>query len=429
MIGALSAASEVWYPSSADDNLGVPLRITIVDEVNRHRLFYVEHSGAPQKFTRNIITGAPLGVNTSSRMGTRAWHGYVVDVSPGKLASTGSDSEGTLITGLGVTYPAKRSSDKVYRNGTVAEYLSSIVYSLGLTPYVEDLGLLQTVPQAGRTDWQVIDELARLSGLDVFVTGTTVNALTPNEALRSFYSEAAVLTNVTGEDLLDFPDALEGVTYSDNRLSESGSTARSVEPTTGRVMTAFDVAGPFPRVNGNIVARSLPTLRSKVGGVKRISEMPISAKVTGPGNILVGAGRPVFLNDQGDQHWWLVESVTHTFVPPTGEYSMTAMLRRASTLQDVGPPLPYPQKNTLRHRDNYCMCREHDPLLVNRWRADYVTRQVSSPKTDPVYSDDLLVESWVRSSPEYLRRVQQNTLPYAWESLARWRSRGKCEWA
>ena len=428
MIGALTAAADVWYPSSSDDKLGTTLRITIDEAVNRHPLIRVEHSGSPQRFTRNIVSGSPMGVNTSSRMGTRPWFGYVVDVSPGKVESSGRDSDGTVITALGVTYPAKRSSDKVYRNGTVSDYLSAMIYSLGLTPYVEPSSLTQTVPQGGRTDWQVINELARLSGMDVFVTGSTVNVLSPNEALVRFFPEAALLVNATSKELLEFPDTMDRVVYSDNRLSESGSSARSVEPSTGRVMSAYDVSGPFPRMDGSITARSLPTLRSKVGGTKRLADLPVSANVSGPGNVLVGAGKPVFFNDQGEQHWWLVESVTHTFVPPTGEHSMVATLRRSSTLVDIGPPLPYPQKNTLRHRKNFCTCREYDPLLVNRWRAGYVTAQTSSINTEPVYSDDLVVDGWVKTSPEYLRRTKDTTLAYSWESLARWRARGKCEW-
>lgn len=428
MIGALSAASQVWYPSASDAPLGTPVRITVEEAVNRHTLFRVEHAGPLQHFTRSLTTGSPLRFDTSSRMGLRPWFGYVVDVSPGKVEVAGAASVGTLVTAVGITYPAKQSSDKVYRNDTVANYLSSIVYSLGLTPYVEERELLQTVPQAGRTYWQIIDELAALSGLDVFVTGSTVNALTPAESLAKFYPEAPVLVRAVEDEQLDHPDSLERVTYSDNRLSDSGSSARSVDPTTGRIMTARDVSGPFPRIDSSIMARSLTTLRTKISGSKRIADMSLSAEVSGPGNVLVGAGKPVYLNDQGDQNWWLVEKVTHVFVPPTGEYSFTATIRRTSGLPAVGPPPPYPQKNVLRHRSNYCTCREYDPLLVNRWRAGYVTRQTSSPRTDPVYSSDQDVESWVRSSPEFLARTSNPTLPYAWESLARWRARGRCEW-
>lgn len=422
MIGSLSARSRVTYPGANTDGVSDATEIVITESVNDHTLFRITHLGAPRHFTQGLVTGSPLRVDTSSRHGQYSWFGYVTDVKP-----LGSESDSkTQVLGVGITYPMKTTSDRVWRGKTVDEYAREMIYASGLVPYVEETEVFQTLPQAGMSDWELLRSIADMAGLNVFVTGSTVNALRAESSLQVFASEAAYLRRPRSTDKPKKIEAVTLVQYTDARTERRKTVGRSVDPITADPISA--VSGQGTADYGSVSARSLPTLQQKVeaqaGSIRALS---LGAYVEAVGNVLVGAGKPVFLDDRGTKFWWLCSRATHTFTPSSGTYRVSAELHRDSWLPgDAYPPPKQPVRNVNRALTRFCLCREHEPLLVNQGRGGYITSQKSSPGTEIVYADPTTA-AWAKGGPLHDPRAGLGP-PKSWVSLARWRARGKCEW-
>lgn len=417
MTGYLSAKVQAFYPGSDDTGLFVmPKYVEIHEEVNRHTYMTVEHLGNPQHFTASMVTGAPAQVATSSRFGERSWFGYITDVVPTVSSTAGSTDNVTKVTILGLTYYSKNTSKVVWKHGTIARYCSDIIYGQGLIPYVEEKNLYQTVPQAGRSNWQVLTDMARDSGLDVFTTGTTVNCLSPKGALSTFLEEAPRLQRLTGADAANIAESVDTIVYSDNHARAKMVQAMSVDPFAAKPVTYSGGEGIFVDYLPGTVGQTPTALGTKALSQARICDLPVSATVTMPGNVLVNAGKPVYLTDEGISEWWLVESAVHSFTPPTGVYETRAVLRRASWMDQWEAPPLSPRKNT-RSQSRFCMCREQEPLLVNQARATYIDAPLDGRVGIPenhIYGPPLPTDGL---APWHSR-----------SSLARWRGRGKCGW-
>lgn len=424
--GELSVSALAYYPSADTTGLiNTPRRITITEEVNRHTLFTIEHGGAPENFTRSLLTGSPVEIVTQSRMGSRSWFGYITEVKPGN-PSPGDSPTGyaTLITAVGITYPGKQTSNKVWSGGTLASYMSKIVYDMGLVGYIQEDGVHQTVPQAGRTYWETLLDMAARAGLDVFVTGSTVNALSPANSISAFRSEAPTLFRVVAEGNVVKADSLSSLVMSESSLPPQGTRASTVDPVTGRVLVAQQGVSLFNNYGPNITARSLDTLEQMVNKERVIANLPLTAMAEGPGNTLLGAGKPVFLDDRGTRNWWVAQKVEHELSPATGRAITRSTLKRHSSLGDkiVAPPVP-PERNHRRLLKAYCLCQEMDPDLVDSSKASFITNQKASPGTRPEFPQEGDVYRL-----EYRTSATAYAPVGAWYRLPQWRAKGKCNW-
>lgn len=422
MIGELSARVRVTYPGANTDGMAPASAVVISESANEHTLIKITHEGAPVHFTRGLITGSPLRVDTSSRTGQVSWFGYVTDVLP-KGGDSGSATE---VVGVGITYPMKGTSDRVWRGRTVDRYMDEVIYANGLVPYVEESTIYQTIPQAGATDWELLVKLAGLAGKNVFVTGSTVNVMSSSTAITMFGPSAPTLRRVWDDERLDVLGAMDVVRYNDTRTEDFSQVARTVDPTSSHPLVSEYGTGDYVQY-GAVDARSQFTLDKKTKVVEANTRgLFLTADVEGPGNTLVGAGRPVFLNDRGQKYWWVCSRVQHSFNVITGQHRMMASIGRNSGMPADDEPPKYPVRNFNRTLSRFCMCREHEPLLVGRGRSAFITSQSDSAGTEPDVPRDSDISDWLQGGP--LMADKELGPPKSWVSLARWRAQGRCRW-
>lgn len=417
MIGLLSAKAAVTYPGADTSGMMGASFVEVREGVNKQTLVTITHPGSPEYFTRGLGEGSPMRLDTGSRYGQRSWFGYVADVVPAQ----GGERDTTEVTCVGVTYPAKRTSYAVWADAPLPGRMEQIIYSHGLVPNVCFSSIYQTIPQNGRTDFEVLVDMAETCGFDVFATGVTVNVMSPEDSLYTFRTRAAQLSRATGRARMDVLDSLDTVVYMDSGDRQQWEARAAVDPVTAAMVTAVGRGRALAPVDAPY-ARSLPTLRAKADRPVRIGEMPLSATTSGPGNVLVRAGLPVWLDDEGTGRWWMCESVTHQFDLRTDKHTTEAVLRRSTGLPDFGPPATGPRREINRSSPRFCFCREEDPLLVPASRSGYITSQTSTPGTAPVPTgvDDMLQGGGLG------RRTGLGP-PKPWVSSARWRARGRCD--
>lgn len=418
-VGTLSAAVDVVYPdSNIRGMVALAKKVEVRERWDNQTVITIHHVGTPEYYRSSLVTGSPVEIRTSSRAGTKSWFGYVVDANP--VYSDGKES--TEIVALGVTYPMKRTSTKVWGPQSVAKTMSDIIYSHGLTPFIEDTGLMQTVPQAGRTDFETLVDLGNAAGLYVFTTGTTVNCLSADATVYYFHDEAARLVKASPNDSRNVPDGLDTFEVTNTMLIRSHVRGHSVDPVTASISGTEYGEGAFTDQGVGVTARSLESLQTKVAAVSNKGQSPRRATATGPGNVLVAAGKPVWVNNRGDAQWWRAEEVTHTFNPERKSHRMTAKLVSTSGGWDYPTPTVVPQRGTLRELPNYCMCTEYDPLLVGPTYATYVTNEPYVPDNDYTKVAWADVSSWIKAR----QQGEDSLLVANMASLRRWKARGRC---
>lgn len=423
MIGDLTAGIAVDYPGADTEGMTDAVKVTLTEEVGKHTLLEATHYGAPTYFANSLHTGSPMRLITATRYGTRSWPGYVIDPRPALVTS--STVPATVVQGLGMTYHAKQTSTKVWSAGTISEYMREIAYGLGMVPYIESSDIRQTVPQAGRSNWELLRDLAAMASLNLFATGTTLNALTPKGALGAFWEEAPYLRFQDPSGPQDWPDALTVCSYGRKDLSRTAIQATGIDPVTGRTITTTAGDGLYTDYT-SVTARSLSSLKAKAVGAAQPGRYAFTAFVKGPGNILVGAGRPVYLEDRGDGKWWIVTKVVHEFSAALGIFTTSAWLWRDSSLPETPAASAAPGRTTARTLTDYCLCREYDPLLVSAQRASYITKQNDAPGTEQTYQTSQEVARWLNTSPQWPTVETPKTMEI---DLRRWRARGRCDWA
>lgn len=423
MIGDLTAGISVTFPDMDTEGMSDVVRATVVEKESEHTFITTEHYGVPKHFSTGIRTGAPVLVSTSSRYGRKTWPAYVVDVRP--KSTTKNSEDVTEVRALGVTYPAKKTSTKVFNGATIGEYINEIVYGLGLTPFVEDTPIRQTVPQAGRSDWELLRDLCSIGDLRLFATGTTLHALTNAGSISTFFDEAPTLYYLPRDQVLSQPDALDSLIHSRHDMERTQVQARGVDPTTAKVLSATAGDGLFTDFGTSMSANSLTDLKTKVNRKARTAYATYTARTSGPGNVLVSAGKPVYLNDSGVGKWWLVDEVTHRFVANVGTFTTDAVLWRDSSFPTEPAPPEAPLRTGSRSTSRFCTCREYEPLLVGALRSNYITNQEDTPSTEQTYLTTEEVAKWLESSPVW---QQQPRLMGSEIDTRRWRARGRCDW-
>lgn len=423
MIGDLTAGVSVSYPDVDTEGLSDAIRVKVQEVDGEHTFISIEHYGVPVRFSTSLRTGSPILLTTMSRYGKKTWPAYVIDVRP---AAAMSNTENiTEVRALGVTYPAKKTSTRVLSGRTVGDYIDEIVYGMGLVPFVEESHLRQTLPQAGRSDWEVLRELCEMGSLHLFSSGTTVHALTSTGSISTFFYEAPTMYYLPREDVLSQPDALESLVYGHKDMQRARVQARSVDPESARVISASAGEGLFTDFGSTMSATSLIDLKTKVERKSRSALSSYTARTSGPGNILVSAGRPVYLNDTGVGKWWIATEVTHHFTPDVGTFTTDAVLWRDSSFPEEQPPPPAPLQQGTRSTPRFCTCREHEPLLVGSLRSNYITNQTDTINTEQTSLSTEEVSQWLDSSPH---RTSTSSLMGSGVDTKRWRARGRCNW-
>lgn len=392
---------DVEYPLA--DTTGMsddPSRVVLIQEVNRHDLLVVDHPGAPFYLEDTLRSGTPVQFSTVSSRANTTWYGYVNNVTPIESgyspdstylndAPDAQDSATTQIVCVGTTFPFKKSLDAPTTGKTTSDIVTRLIRSESLLPFVSSCDMTQTVPQADMSAWQVITELARISGRLVFNTGTTVNWLTPDDIMKHYAVCSPTLSHIsqvkTALDAYAMPIWDEDVTDNNSHETEAWRTETlmsAVDPVTGTVLNGTVGDGLFTRRVVEI-ARSSVSLKTKLDAAYNLA-FSQSAQMSGPGNPYVAAGRPVYVRSPNGYQWWLVRKVEHVWYPSNRTHRMKVTL-----MAHDGLPQPvtgqFPQVSMSRNTKYGSPSLEYLPSLsggarplvagtgkwgiMNRWRA------------------------------------------------------------
>lgn len=372
----LVSRTAISYPGS--DVTGADMtrvKVSVTEEVNKHTLMSVEHAGVFAYYQDTLRSGSPLRVDTWMPLhGSRSWYGYVDSVVPngevqtdrGDQASSGLTTE---VVGVGITYPLKETSQRVWESTSYSSVVTDLANRAGLVAYTDQDDQLQTIPQGGMSGWQLVNHLGAMSGRLAFTTGSTLNWMRPDSILEAFSGSAPRLRYATTvQEHGRYPGSLRlfEQEWSDNN-SHTGQwstevSLTGVDPVTGVVAQSTVGQGMFARYLDE-TARSLGTVGLKAEGTA-VASMPMSARIAGVGNPYVAAGRPVYVRKGDFGQWWLVEKVTHTFDAALKSHWMEASLVSSDSFP-TAPPSGFPKVDRSRRVSGACLCREEEPALTS----------------------------------------------------------------
>mgnify|MGYP001177948113 CR=1 FL=1 len=372
----LQAQSSVRYPYSDVTGANMSsIKATIREEVNKHTIFKVEHKGVFNYYKDTLRSGSPLTVSVQTGQNTsRTWYGYIDSVTPSGAQELNADNEtsvgfSTEIIGVGLTYPLKSTSQQIWESTQLSDVVVSLVDATGLAAVCDDDNLRQTVPQSGRSGWQLITSLGAATGRITFTSGSTVNWLRPEAIFTQFQPNAARLTYSTSiTEVSRNPFYLRSfdqiTTDNTSHLDGSWSTkvsAAGVDPVSASVSVTESGEGMFARYL-DATARSSDTVGVKAQGSAE-SSFPHRALTNGPGNTLVSAGYPVYITNGDSGNWWIVRSVTHHLDSFEQTYEMEIELMRRPDFP-TNQPSTFPQVNMERRKaTDFCLCQELTPEL------------------------------------------------------------------
>ena len=376
---------DVEYPRA--DTSGIsdePTRVVLIQEVNRHDVLVVDHPGSLYYLEDTLRSGSPVQFSTTSARADTSWFGYVNNVTPSEAGYSpdstylnaspdAQDSATTQVVCVGTTFPFKKALDAPVTYETTSDAVTRIIRSENLLPFVSSCDMTQTVPQVDRSAWQVITELARISGRLVFNTGTTVNWLSPDDIMTHYAVCAPTLSHIsqTKSALDAFAMPIWEVDVTDNNSHDDQSWRSetlmvAVDPVTGTVLNGTVGDGMFSRRVVE-VARSRVSLKTKMEAAYNLA-FSQSARLTGPGNPYVAAGRPVFVKSPDGYQWWLVRKVEHVWFPINRQYRMQVTL-----MAHDGLPQPttgqFPQVSMSRKTPYGSPQLEYMPVLTGGAKA------------------------------------------------------------
>lgn len=360
-----------------------PERITVVQRLNRHDVFLIEHTGRFEYLVDTLRSGSPVQVMAAVSDRPTSWFGYVDSVTTSRT----DEAELTLVTAVGATYPMKRTRDVVIPSRRADDTIARYVGAAGLVPLVSQTSVSQQVVQSGRSDFSVVRSLAEDFGMHLFVTGTTVNVLTVDDMFRFYGSMAPVLrwTHRVGERSLD-PSVLERYEpeFSDNNANEDGWNTRTraygVSPD-ARISAHVSGSGMFTNYVSKPSHYDAMTAAKGEGALDG-NLLSHRATISGYSNLSVRPGQPVYVLTPSGGAWWVVVEARHVLVPSAQTHSFEAVLGRNEYFPDDEPDSPSRciERDLVR-----CFCNEYRPVLaggrepvvkdfgrwgdMDRWRA------------------------------------------------------------
>lgn len=206
----------------------------------------INSATTPQSGTPLVVTWGP------ATQPNRSWYGYV-HTSDRALTDTLNEVKMTCV---GPSYALAGGGQTVWPGATASAVVEEITRARGLA--VDDTATTRTyehVSQAGQTEWELINRLAKENSRFVTMDGATVRFLSKQAILAGFLLDTAP-TFAYRTNTLNNVIHYQGVQSED----PGSSTARAgikafagVDPRTGSVITQYGVPGgtPFGSYNGS----------------------------------------------------------------------------------------------------------------------------------------------------------------------------------
>lgn len=329
----------------------VTQRVVIKQELFKHDTAVFEINDAAAG--RRIKLETPVSITWGFGKDADTFLGYVQSVRP--LVKTAKTSAGLVqVVCIGASYALKNKNQKAHR-GSRALIVQNICRVAKLTTAAEPtVGAIAT-NQAGKSDWEMLVQLAKEAGRVLFPHGVQINFVSkdfwlekqgrlaptltygqkPTEpgALLSFVPRLSnsSVDNPRGQFVIYYLDSGTKKVYAVTGDGQSKSPSRK---DTGKTKFTSTMAEK---------ALSLAEAVDRVKAKEELARFVHKAEVRCTGNARIHAGRPVYLRgvpeDTGG--YWMVHTAVHT-IDPTG-YHCDLVIDTDSLGQETRePPMDAP---------------------------------------------------------------------------------------
>jgi hypothetical protein len=350
------------FPGSAlpSDEFNNPKSMTLTQRMKSHDVLVLRYQVEMPDATRLLRTGSPVTVTwgTTNVNESRTWVGYVHTTTPRK---TGNTSGTTEIVCVSPSMILKQAAQDTWINRPVMVVAADIIQGAGLDAKVDTHPLTDNVIQAGRTYWQVLREIAGLTGYALTTDNTEVVML-PHKAFFDLYAARARVFSPGASIEMAAPNS-DRTLYSfipdwsdmseDEYALHASMTSWAIDPRSG-TMQEYTTTVPSQQIatgRENPVVQRFNTTRStyNLTDARQLSGDLLAdrrwinqASLTGLGSPDIAPYIPVYVDglSEASNGWWQVLEVEHA-VDGRTEYSVSMRVGRD------GSNLPYQKPSTL----------------------------------------------------------------------------------
>jgi hypothetical protein len=179
----------VWEGAARSSQFGVKFPNTpaieliligaeLFQTVNSHDVLVLQFKGKPFLDSTRIVSGDPVVFTWSTGPNESSFNGYVYDLDP----ETGTSTNNTTITCVAASYVLKNTDQQIYKNATADSVVAKICKKHGLNTITErHPRIREQVVQAGQSDWQMLQRLAKQCGFALRAENTTIYFLSKNK--------------------------------------------------------------------------------------------------------------------------------------------------------------------------------------------------------------------------------------------------------
>ena len=348
---------EARFPGSAipTDVFNNPRTVTLLQKMKSHDILTLTYEVELQDATRLLKTGSPIQLawGTTNVGETQSWVGYVHTVTSRK---TGNASGTTSITCVSPSMILKQGGQNTWVNRPVMEVASEIANLGGLDMLADPHPLTDNILQHGRTYWQVLRDIATLTGYSLTTDNTQIIML-PHKTFYDLYAaRARVFT--PGASLEITPKNNSRTLYSfvpdwsdlseDEYASHVSMTNWAVDPRSGNIEKARSDY-PTGQISSTreypLVDRYSNRAAHNIAEAQRLSSDALANKrwvnqatMTALGSPDISPYKPVYVDEMNNDvnGWWQVLEVEHHIQGRT-EYTVSMRVGRD------GGPVAYPK--------------------------------------------------------------------------------------
>jgi hypothetical protein len=288
-----------------------------------------------------VQPGTPVSILIRSPEGSRRFYSYIHYINP--VITPGRKTTELML--VGASYKLKQASQRIFKNIKAHEVIKQIAKSHGFAADVEPHPRVwDQIAQAGHTDLELMTRLAKHSGYNLRIIGTTVEFKPHNFDYGTLRPKAPVFTmrdpnNPQGSTLYSFNmvlgDALDYGSHMKSAISVSG-----IEPLTAQAVTSIQNVRQQPlRQNSNTeifdrfatktVAPGFAPAYYEALAEEAKNRYPYRALIEVSGHPEVYPAEPIFLEGIGRQYsgYWIPLSVEHQiFEESTNNFRYTTVM-------------------------------------------------------------------------------------------------------
>lgn len=344
----------------------IPVEVNVRQALGMHDIAELVYQ-QKQPWMDGIWNNTPAQINWGNANGAARFVGYASHSAP---ISTMSTNQPVKMYCIGASFPMKERGTDVWLDMTGPAIAQQIARKFRLQAVTDDSSfIIPQVLQAGRTYWEVLNDVAEQCGFVVQCVGVTVVFRKRDSLINSGMSlgmqfslggDNRTALNLPERNLWHFRPRLGK--YIDGPHARADQSVTGVDPVTLEVHTS--VTGPA----GDTLRAIDPGTRFTEYAIDRtvhsqfiagrlseaLSEsvrMSVSATAVASGDARVRPGLPVYIRDTGSatDGYWMVSEVIHKF-KASGEYEMDMVLHTDSIGADnVGAFRPgSPPSTTVR---------------------------------------------------------------------------------